>query len=825
MRKKIQVIVLTLSLAFSLAVPAVYAEPAGEPSQLQETEAAENNEKAYIEPETEQPAESEGMEAELPAEAEQQAETEEPGKEPPAEAELPEETEESETELPMETELSVGTEKTETELPAQTEETEEEFEDVIGYAGMCYASWQQAGGQKFLLRSVRAAEKNYGKATLRNPDYQKLRGIDVSAWNTITDWTKIKASGVQAVIIKVGGRYTRSGTIYDDGEFEGNVQNAAKAGLKVGVYFFSQAINEKEAIEEADYCAQRLASYKKSITLPVFMDYEWDTGAGYRLEEKGGTSAQRTKTIKAFCEEIRKKGYQPGFYSYDSLLGTQVDGAAIASAASIWIAHWGVEAPGNAYTGVYDHWQYSSTGQVPGMTGDVDLNYFYVPKNEPAPPAGTSENVKGKEGIYTITSAANPGYAITTGSDGNLTLQESTGENNQRFIITADSEGRYRITSFLNGKRFDCKGGGKVTGTNVQTYTGNNTIAQTWLLQEASDGAYYIVAYNSGYKAAIDEATFNIQLGTREKIRQQAFLLDKVSSDNVGEGWYTVKCSSSQGYVLDIAAGSFANSANLQIYSNNGTDAQKFYIEKMYDGYYRIMNAKSGRVIDVKGRGTGDNVNIHQYASNETDAQRWIILKNDDGTVSFFSKCGNRALAVAASNFANKSNVIQYTYSGSQGQKFALAKKTTASGAAVAEGRYSIVSSGNKNLAVCVAGAGLKNCDNIQLDTKRNTPWQHFILNYLGNGYYTIYANHSGLAVDVKGGSFSDKANVQQYQLNGTDAQIWKIRKNKDGTFTLLCKKSGKALDVNQGRFAAGINIQQYRDNATKAQKFYFENP
>ena len=832
MRKKIQVIVLTLSLAFSLAVPAVYAEPAGEPSELQETFSdTENDGNVYYEPETEQPvvterpAETENLEGtEIPAEAENPEKTEIPkDTEMPAQTELPADFEKTETEIPEEVR------DTETELPEETEETEEELVDGKGYAGMSYASWmQKTGGMKFRLRAAGPAARTYGKATLRNSNYEKVQGIDVSELNTITDWNKIKAGGVQAVVIRVGGRYYRAGTIYDDDAFADNVRSAAKAGLKIGVYFFSQAINEKEAIEEADYCAEKMAPFKKNITLPVFMDYEWDTGRGWRLEDRGGTSAQRTKTINAFFTEIVKKGYQPGFYSYDSLLGTQVDGVAIANAASIWIAHWGVEAPGNAYTGIYDCWQYSSEGIVQGITGNVDMDYFYLPGKEepPVPPApGTSENVKGKEGIYTITSAADPGYAITTGSDGNLTLQKSTGGNDQRFIITADSSGRYRITSFLNGKCFDCKGGGKVTGTNIQTYKANNTIAQTWLLQEASDGAYYIVACNSGYKAAIDDSTSNIQLGTREKSAEQAFLLDKVSSDTVSEGWYTIKCSVSPEYVLDISGGSYANSANLQIYSNNGTDAQKFYIEKMYDGYYRILNAKSGKVVDVKSKGTGDNVNIHQYASNETDAQRWIILKNDDGTLSFFSKCGNRTLSVAASDFANKSNVIQYTYAGSHGQKFTLAKKKTASGAAIAEGRYSIVSSGNKKLAVCVAGAGLKNSDNIQLDTKRNAPWQHFILNYLGNGYYTICANHSGLAMDVKGGSLANKANMQQYKANGTDAQIWKIRKNRDGTFTLISKKSGKALDVDCGRFVQNANVQQYKDNGTKAQKFYFEKP
>ena len=816
MKKKILIIMLTLSLAFSLAAPAVYAaESVQGVSEMQEAlSAEENEEEAYN---TEQGTELPDAEADNP---EQPAETER------METELPEESEEQETLLPSETELPEEIEKTETELPDETteteteptEETEEELQDYEGYAGMSYESWMRIGGMKYL-----AGAASSGKATLRNSNYVKVKGIDVSAHNTITDWAKVKASGIQAAIIRVGGRYTGSGGIYDDDEFDINIQNAAKAGLKIGVYFFSQAINEEEARAEADYCANRMAPYKKSITLPVFMDYEWDTGQNYRLETKGGTAAQRTKTIKAFCNEIAAKGYKPGVYSYDSLLGTQVDGAAIASVSSIWIAHWEVDSPGYYYTGAYDYWQYSNKGNVPGITGNVDMNYIYLPPEETSIAQWISENVTGKEGIYTITSAVDPGYAITTGGDGNLTLQKSTGKNNQRFIVTADGSGRYRITSFLNGKRFDCQGGGTESGTNVRTYTGNNTEAQTWLLQEASDGGYYIVSFKSGYKIAIDEDTSNIQLGTRDKTTDQAFLLNMVSGDTVSEGWYTVKCASSQNYVLDIAGGSCANSANLQIYSNNGSEAQKFYFEKMYDGYYRIMTAKSGKMLDVKAQGKTDGTNIQQYASNESVAQRWIILKNDDGTFSFFSKCGNRTLAVAASNFANKSNVIQYTYLGSKGQKFTLTKKTTASGAVLAEGRYSIASAGNSGLAAEVEGASLKAGSNIRLGSKRNSPWQQFILNHLGNGYYTIYANHSGLVMDVKGGSLSNKANVQQYQANGTDAQIWKIRKNADSTFTLINKKSGMVLDVSSGHLEQNANLQQYRSNGTIAQKFDFE--
>lgn len=731
---------------------------------------------------------------------------------------VPEQQQEENAESPkeetvLESELQQETEALQEEM---TETETETFENEIkGYAGMSLAS--KASGKRLLRK---AAGNSAGTAYVRNSSYSQVKTIDISEFNIVTDWAKVKASGVDAVIIRVAGRYIGSGNLFDDDNFGDNVQGAAKAGLRVGVYFFSQALNEKEAIEEADYAAQKMAPYKSSITLPVFMDYEWDDSS-YRLYN-GGSIAQRTATVKAFMTEIKKKGYSAGLYASDNVLGNYLDSGSIALIASIWIAHWGVSAPGSSYSGVYDCWQYTSSGTVPGVDGLVDLDYYYIPVSavpaEPVP--GTSENVTGKEGIYIISSVSNPGHALQVGNDGNLTLENYTGNNNQRFIITSGSDGRYQITSYLNGKVFDCQSGGKITGTNVRTYTKNGTIAQTWLLQKADSQTFYITAYNSGNKITAG-SNMNIQLGSQDNSKEYEFILNKVSTDTIAEGWYEIPCASASGYVLDIKGASYADKANCHIYKNNGTNAQKFYIEKTTDGYYRVMCAASGKALDVSGASMADYANIQQYSVNGTDAQKWTILANDDGTYSFFSKKSIKSLSVANSQFANTSNVYQVPYTGETGQKFKLTKKTTASGAAVSEGKYYIVSAGNTGYAVEVEDGKLTNAANVRLNTKKTSSAQQFIFSYLGNGYYTILNDNSGRALDVKGGSKANKANIQQYQANGTGAQIWKVQKNSDGTFTLINQKSSKCLDVASAKYQDNTNIWQYQPNGTNAQKFY----
>lgn len=150
--------------------------------------------------------------------------------------------------------------------------------------------------------------------------------------------------------------------------FRSNIKGASAAGLKVGVYFFTQAVNEVEAVEEASMVLGLIKGY--NISYPVFLDVEPSNGRGDRID--AGT---RTAACRAFCQTIQNSGYRSGIYANKTWLNSYVDAPGLASY-KIWLAQYAA-APSYNKT-KYDMWQYSSTGKVAGISGSVDMNISYM---------------------------------------------------------------------------------------------------------------------------------------------------------------------------------------------------------------------------------------------------------------------------------------------------------------------------------------------------------------------------------------------------------------------------------------------------------------
>lgn len=191
--------------------------------------------------------------------------------------------------------------------------------------------------------------------------------IDVSEWNGKIDWKKVKESGINYAILRVGGRYANSGIIYDDDRFIENIIACNEYDIKVGAYFFTQAITPDEAIEEATYCINKLRGYK--IELPVYIDVEYLEGGRHN----NISYTLRTKIIKTFTNTIKAAGYGSGVYSSLSWLN-KFDIKSLKDI-SLWVAQYydKCECP---YP--YDIWQYTSIGIVDGIIGDVDKNVLYI---------------------------------------------------------------------------------------------------------------------------------------------------------------------------------------------------------------------------------------------------------------------------------------------------------------------------------------------------------------------------------------------------------------------------------------------------------------
>ncbi len=194
-------------------------------------------------------------------------------------------------------------------------------------------------------------------------------GIDVSKWNKEIDWDRVKEAGVEFAIIRVGYRGATTGALVEDPYFEKNMKGAASAGIPVGVYFFTQAVDAVEAVEEASMVITLCKDYQ--LDYPVFIDTE---GLGGNGRADGLDIEARTNVCAAFCRTMEGAGYKAGVYSSRNWYNGMLD-MSVLNDYIIWLAEYR-DVP--LYQGYYHMWQYTSGGQVDGIEGNVDFNLSYL---------------------------------------------------------------------------------------------------------------------------------------------------------------------------------------------------------------------------------------------------------------------------------------------------------------------------------------------------------------------------------------------------------------------------------------------------------------
>lgn len=194
-------------------------------------------------------------------------------------------------------------------------------------------------------------------------------GIDVSKWNEEIDWQAVKEAGVEFAIIRCGYRGASSGALVIDPMYEQNMKGAIEAEIPVGVYFFTQALNEVEAVEEASMVIRLIEEY--DVDYPVFLDSE---SAGGKGRADGLDEEERTKIHKAFLETVSEAGYETGIYASKNWLNDQVDMTEL-SEYRTWLAEY-ADVP--TYDEYYHMWQYTSKGTVDGIDTRVDLDLCYM---------------------------------------------------------------------------------------------------------------------------------------------------------------------------------------------------------------------------------------------------------------------------------------------------------------------------------------------------------------------------------------------------------------------------------------------------------------
>ena len=242
--------------------------------------------------------------------------------------------------------------------------------------GAKYSGWQTLDGKVYYFTA--SGEMVTGEQVIQGARYNfasdgslvtgsGTMGIDVSKWNGNIDWNAVSNSGISYVIIRCGYRGSSQGKLIEDPKFLANIKGATAAGLKVGVYFFTQAVDEVEAVEEASMVLEQIKGYK--ISYPIFLDVEPSGGRADSIDRD-----TRTAVCKAFCETIQDAGYTAGIYANKTWLTGKLNAGEL-NAYKIWLAQYSATP---TYTGKYDIWQYKSNGSVSGIKGNVDMNQSYL---------------------------------------------------------------------------------------------------------------------------------------------------------------------------------------------------------------------------------------------------------------------------------------------------------------------------------------------------------------------------------------------------------------------------------------------------------------
>ena len=356
----------------------------------------------------------------------------------------------AETGAMPETEMSEPTE--ETDIPDGTEPSEEDsvkavsgtepVQNMAAEVGSMDDAEDPQSSSNMEGGSQTGAEVDVSKAAAsENETAEETLGIDVSKYQGTIDWGKVKASGVDFAMVRVGYRAKTTGILYEDPGARYNLQEANANGIQTGAYFFSSAVTQEEAREEAEWVASFIAKYK--ITYPVAYNCEDFQSPDSR--QNGLSMEERTQIACAFLDTVAAKGYTPMFYaSRNEMEGNaQWNMDTLGSRYKVWVSQYPEkpfpETPKSSYSRAHDMWQYTSKGQVAGIRGNVDVNVAYF---------GYSEEAEAKDKNPAQIVEANPEVGMNfTEVDERVTAKDAT---NLRNLPT--TEGSTVVHQLQNGE-------------------------------------------------------------------------------------------------------------------------------------------------------------------------------------------------------------------------------------------------------------------------------------------------------------------------------------------------------------------------------------
>lgn len=575
-------------------------------------------------------------------------------------------------------------------------------------------------------------------------------------------------------------------------KYLGLSKKGAKIDVPEGTYVLQSALNNNKVLNisgaSEDNFAKVTISQNKDISSQRFEVIS--TGDGYynivsensgkALEVAGGTGTagelilQNSLNINADAQKWYFTDAGNGYCYLNSALGTCAD------------VHSAGTADGTTV------WTYTFNGS--------DAQKWMLAESEYRPI---------EDGTYTFVTAVDETKAmeVTNGAFDNFTnvqLNEKSNTSSQKFEVSYVGDGYYQILAEHSGKSLDILNGSRANGGNLQQYAWNNSSAQLWKFLEADDGTYYIRSMkgtNITLESSSAAKESNIYMWEKTGKASQKWRLEKSEIKPIEDGEYVIVSQSAQYQAIT------EKNSNIQLETYNNSENQKFKVEYVGNGYYKIILRSTGKSLDVTNASASSGANLGTSEWNKTSAQLWKFIETGDGSYYIKSKLGT-ALDLVSGGVASGTNIQMYAMNGTAAQKWVLDKdKVNLSEQPIKDGTYTIKNATGTNQVLDVTSASESNYANVQTYLKNDTSAQHFEISYVGNGYYKIIAEHSGKSLDVFSGLKSAGANIQQYEWNNSEAQLWKFIKKEDNQYYIQ-SKLGTVIEVNGSAAASGRNVQ-----------------
>ena len=368
-----------------------------------------------------------------------------------------------------------------------------------------------------------------------------------------------------------------------------------------------------------------------------------------------------------------------------------------------------------------------------------------------------------------------------------------------------------------------------------RAYTGSaqkpkpTVVAAGSVLKEGTD-------YTLSYSNNVNVGTASVTIKGKGNYRGSVTKNFKIYKDTFKAGTYMASSALKNNFVLDVAGGSMSAGAAIQLYSSNGTDAQRFKIQKTGDGYYTIQNSKSDLYLtlyttwaDLK---NGQQVTQRSYTGGMS--QKWCMEQSGDGTYTVVSAMdSDMALDVANGKAFNCAVVQVWDANGTAAQRWSFSSAKTArqrldalaasSKGTVAAGTYEVRSAVRSSAVFDAAGGGTSNGTAVQSYASNGTDAQRWTVEVGSDGYLTIKSAKSGLALDVPGANAYPGAKLQLYAANGSRAQKWIAVPDGKGVKLVSALDEGLVVDLPGGSARNGNALQLYSANGTSAQRWTFD--